>query len=259
MTRHVVFVHSTGLGPFMWAPYKPAIHSAMPDARVHVPANLGYAPGGAVNRPQTVGLAEEVHALVEQLGALDGEVHLVGHSYGGLLALELARAGQWQVRSLYLYEPVLFSALRLRENDIAAEAANEVRSMYANRQFFDDPADGGSEAWLEQFVDYWNGAGAWGAMPTKTKEAMRRVGWKMHLEVRAIATQARPFEAYALPISTTIVSGGRTTAAAREMARLLTEQMPLAQSQVLPELGHMGVAGRPDAVAASLVQHLQQR
>jgi hypothetical protein len=55
------------------------------------------------------------------------------------------------------------------------------------------------------------------------------------------------------------VSGGRTTAAARGMARLLAEQMPMAQNQVLPELGHMGVVGRPDMVAASLVEHLQQR
>ena len=41
MTRHVVFIHSTGLGPFMWAPYK----EAAGDARVHMPVNLGYAPG----------------------------------------------------------------------------------------------------------------------------------------------------------------------------------------------------------------------
>ena len=254
MTRHVVFIHSTGLGPFMWAPYK----DAAGEARLHMPVNLGYAPGGELARPQTVGLAEEVDALCKQLGTLEGDVHLVGHSYGGLVALELARSGRLPVRSLYVYEPVLFASLRERVDDITAEAANEVHSMYANRQFFDDAERGGDDAWLEQFVDYWNGAGAWGAMPPKAKDAMRRVGWKMHLEVRAIATQARPFEAYAMPIPTTVVSGGRSTAASREMSRLLAEQMPRAQSHVLPGLGHMGVMQRPDKVAATLVQHLQQ-
>ena len=254
MTRHVVFIHSTGLGPFMWAPYR----EAAGEARVHVPVNLGYAPGGELTRPQTVGLAEEVDALCKQLGALEGDVHLVGHSYGGLVALELARSGRQTVRSLYLYEPVLFASLRERVDDITSEAANDVRSMYANRHFFDDAEHGGDEAWLEQFVDYWNGAGAWGAMPPKAKAAMRRVGWKMHLEVRAIATQARPFEDYAMPIPTTVVSGGRSTAASREMSRLLADQMPMAQGHVLPGLGHMGVMERPDKVAATLVQHLQQ-
>lgn len=254
MTRHVVFIHSTGLGPFMWAPYK----DAAGEDRVHMPANLGYAPGGEVTRPQTVGLAEEVDALCKQLGALEGDVRLVGHSYGGLLALELARAGRLPMRSLYLYEPVLFASLRERVDDIAAEAANEVHSMDANRHFFDDAEHGGDEAWLEQFVDYWNGAGAWGAMPPKAQAAMRRVGWKMHLDVRAIATQARPFQAYAMHIPTAVVSGGRSRAASREMSRLLAEQMPMAQSQVLPGLGHMGVMDRPDKVAPSLVHHLQQ-
>ncbi|MDZ4251023.1 MAG: alpha/beta hydrolase [Sulfuritalea sp.] len=254
MTRHVVFIHSTGLGPFMWAPYK----IAAGDARIHMPVNLGYAPGGELIRPQTVGLAEETDALCKQLGALEGDVHLVGHSYGGLVALELARSGRLPVRSLYVYEPVLFASLRECMNEITAEAADDVRSMYANRRFFDDDEQGGDEAWLEQFVDYWNGAGAWGAMPPKAKDAMRRVGWKMHLEVRAIATQARPFEAYAMPIPTMVVSGGRTTAASREMSRLLAEQMPMAQSHILPGLGHMGVMERPDKVAATLVQHLQQ-
>ena len=142
MTRHVVFIHSTGLGPFMWTPYKDAVG----DARVHMPANLGYVPGGEVTRSQTVGLAEEVDALCEQLGALDGDVHLVGHSYGGLVALELARAGRLPVRSLYVYEPVLFASLRERVDDISAEAADEVRRVYADRRFFDDAGQGGDEA-----------------------------------------------------------------------------------------------------------------
>jgi pimeloyl-ACP methyl ester carboxylesterase len=80
----------------------------------------------------------------------------------------------------------------------------------------------------------------------------------MHLEVRVIATQARPFEAYALPIPTTVVSGGRSTAACLEMSRLLAEQMPMAHSHVLPGLGHMGVLEQPDKVAATLLQHLQR-
>lgn len=258
MTHHVVFIHSTGLGPFMWAPYKDAAMGAVSEARVHMPVNLGYAPGGELIRPQTVGLAEEVDALCQQLGDLEGDVHLVGHSYGGLVALEMALSGRLPVRSLYLYEPVLFASLRERVDDIAVEAANEVRSMYANRQFFEDAEHGGDDAWLEQFVDYWNGVGAWSAMPPKAQAAMRRVGWKMHLEVRAIATQARPFEAYALPIPTTVVSGAGSTAASREMSRLLAEQMPLAQSHVLPGLGHMGVMQRPDQVVATVVQHLQR-
>jgi pimeloyl-ACP methyl ester carboxylesterase len=51
-------------------------------------------------------LAEDAHAfeqLARHLGI--GPVHLVGHSYGALLALEIARRGGTEVRSLALIEP----------------------------------------------------------------------------------------------------------------------------------------------------------
>ena len=51
---------------------------------------------------------DAIEALVERLGE---PVHLVGHSYGGLLALKLARRDPSRIRSLTAYDPVAFGVL----------------------------------------------------------------------------------------------------------------------------------------------------
>jgi pimeloyl-ACP methyl ester carboxylesterase len=254
MSNHVVLIHSTGLGPFMWAPYLPLLG----EASALCPTNLGYAPGTELQRPQRVSLADEVNALARQLASLDGGIHVVAHSYGGLLALELARAGALDLRSLYLYEPVLFASLRERVDAIDDAAATEVQALYRDPTFYDDDAHGGDEAWLERFVDYWNRPGAWQAMSDRARAAMRRVGWKMHLEVRAVSTAARPFEAYRVDLPTTIVAGSRSTAAARAMARELAGELPHAESVTLDGVGHMGVLDAVGAVGPSLQAHLRR-
>src|SRR5205814_2008961 len=49
--------------------------------------------------------AEDVASFIQQLGA--GKVHLVGHSRGGYIALQLARAHPDLLRDLVLAEPAL--------------------------------------------------------------------------------------------------------------------------------------------------------
>ena len=254
MTSTVVFLHSTGLGPFMWTPYQ----SLAGDAKVLTPFNRGYGPGDEVARPEQVRVAEDVAALAGPLSEIPGGVHLVGHSYGGLLALELARLAPDRVKSLYLYEPVVFAALRERAHEIDPAAASDVRELYGDNSFFDDDVNGGDEAWLQRFIDYWNGPGAWLAMGERARAAMRRVGWKMHLEVKSVSVDAQPFEAYRLSQPVTVVAGEKSPATAREMARLLAAELPQASLRTLPGVSHMSVLDRPDVVGPSLAEHFRR-
>ncbi len=53
-------------------------------------------------------------ALVEHvLAGIDDPFHLVGHSYGGAVALHTALRHPTRVRSVFVHEPVLFHLLRL--------------------------------------------------------------------------------------------------------------------------------------------------
>lgn len=251
MTHSVAFLHSTGLGPFMWAPYLPCAG----DAPTRTPFNLGYAPGSELTPPARAGLADDAAHLEAALRD-GGPVHLVAHSWGATVALELARRRGLDVRSLWLYEPVLFGALAQRTGSLDADTATDLAAVL--REFRHAPAyEGGTDGWLRRFVAYWNGPGAWDAMAERARHAMRRVGWKMFQEVRSTFDDVPSFEAFRLDLPVTLVVGGRSPRPARAMSHLLALLLPDARVHALPGLGHMGVLDGGPQVAALLRDHLR--
>ncbi|HYA15183.1 MAG TPA: alpha/beta fold hydrolase, partial [Syntrophales bacterium] len=57
-------------------------------------------------------LDEETQLIRHLIDSIGESVHLVGHSYGGVLAMRLALSDQHRIASLTLIEPVVFNLLR---------------------------------------------------------------------------------------------------------------------------------------------------
>jgi pimeloyl-ACP methyl ester carboxylesterase len=254
----VLFVHSTGTGPFMWSRHLADLPVGLAPL---TPANLGYSPATALPAGQASTVADEVAHLRAQIPEGTEAVHLGGHSYGGLVAMSLAQAlaaeGRVAVRSLWLYEPVLFAPLKADEAGLPPDVAREVAWLYSDPLFLRED-HGGSEAWLQGFVDYWNQPGAWAALPDKARAMARQVGWKMFQEVRCVAREAQDFAHYRFAIPLTLVRGEHTTPPAREMLHRLATVNPHAEVTVLPGVGHMGVVSATEAVGQSLRAHWQR-
>src|SRR5262245_20234813 len=118
----------------------------------------GRSPGWSESRPLT--LADEVALLEPVIAATGRRVHVVGHSYGGAVALKLGLMHPDWLASLVLFEPVLFALLMARDPEPAAHEIIAVRSdtcAAVDRGDFDAAG--------ARFVDYWMGTGAWASMP----------------------------------------------------------------------------------------------
>lgn len=79
--------------------------------RVLAPDFLGSGKNPPWSDDVPFGYELDVALVAKALDALDAPVHLVGHSYGGLVALALARTLPHRVRSLAVYDPVAFGVL----------------------------------------------------------------------------------------------------------------------------------------------------
>jgi pimeloyl-ACP methyl ester carboxylesterase len=215
--------------------------------------------GGACPLPLTL---EEEAALVAPLLAEAGRVgdgggvHLVGHSYGGAVALKVACQHPQHVRSLVLYEPVAF---RLLLDDPASHAeANEILAVVAEMRTRLERDDAAAAA--QHFVDYWSGSGTWRAMPAEAREAMagrmpivmQHFGalFNERQQVAALARLGR------LDVPTLLLSGERTVATARRIAARLRTLLPAAVHESLPDLGHMGPLTHAALVAERIAMHL---
>jgi pimeloyl-ACP methyl ester carboxylesterase len=203
------------------------------------------------DRPLT--LADEI-ALAEPLLRAAGGAHLVGHSYGGAVALQLAQELPQLVRSLTLYEPVLFSLLAHHEP--RAPALREVLDMVGTMR--EATRAGLPRQAAHRFVDYWGGAGTWAAMAPARQSA---VASRMALVVQHFgavfgADLPNRDRLRRLPMPALCLTGERSTPAALRIGTLLRALWPAAHHETLPGLGHMGPVTHPDIVNARIQRFL---
>ena len=246
-----VFIHSTGTAPFMWDSIPEEVVRS--EDRVQ-PSNLGYPPDEPIPRGTKTTLAQEAAHVLAQLPA-EGDLHLVAHSYGGLIALELIPVLGARVRSVLLLEPVLFGALW---KDPTADAAvlERGRTFLDNPWFLTDEDKGGTDPWLEFFIDYWNRPGSWARMPELMRHHSLQVGWKMYQEVRSVFFEAGTFEDRPLPkVPVTLVMGERSPVEAREIVKSLARRHPWARVVELQGTGHMAPLTHPAKVADAVAEH----
>jgi pimeloyl-ACP methyl ester carboxylesterase len=239
--RIVVCLHSSGSSSRQWAALQARL---APEIRVIVPDLYGHGNARAWTGPADAIVEADAERVLEAIGGAGAPVHLVGHSYGGAVALRVAALEPDRVRSLALYEPVAFGLLL--QDDEPSYAA-EIVSV--GNAIVEQVALGHSLAAAEQFVDYWSGPGSWSSLPPFRRTAV----------LDRIATVAAHFrsllerptgvaELCRIDQPVLLMHGERTTRPVRRLVRLLEAALPRACVTTLARLGHMGPVTDPDAV-----------
>ncbi len=167
-----LFIHSTGTLPLIWDGVP---GDSLDGLAVIKPANLGYPPNEALERGASSSIEDDVRHVLAHVPDDGSKVHVLAHSYGGLIALKLLPLLGSRVESVYLFDPVLFGALP-HSGHAAQRAVEEAVAFRENEWFLHDETRGGSEEWIELFIDYWNRPGSWSRMPEHLKAFMRSVG-----------------------------------------------------------------------------------
>ena len=190
-------------------------------------------------------LADEV-ALVEPILREVGSVHLVGHSYGGAVALKVAELHPHAVSSVVAYEPVLFRWLFDFDADSpAAHEAIDIADRLRRSMHYRDYS--GAAA---RFLDYWCGTGTWNAMSAERKQAAAApdAGRVARISRPWLAT-LRPRSAYAAFARRSCCWKARARSRARVASvRLLRAELSQAAHERLADMGHMGPITHADEV-----------
>ncbi|MFO1313276.1 MAG: alpha/beta hydrolase [Burkholderiales bacterium] len=111
--------------------------------------------------------AEDVAAFIEARGL--GPVHLLGHSRGGAVALQVALRHPSLVRTLMLSDPGGLEAL-LPPSPEGEAMARQSAEMFARLR--DNLAAGDAQAALRRFVEDLNGPGAWERRTPEQRQLM---------------------------------------------------------------------------------------
>lgn len=246
-----------------------ALHCSGSDGRQWRKLGLALGPAFDIRAPDLYGctstgpwqgtgrftLAHEAEAIVSLIDGLAAPVHLVGHSYGGGVALRGAIERPRAIRSLVLYEPSAFHLLK-QMGGRGFESYSEIRTLA------DDVAEGvarGANAQAaRRFIDYWNGPGAWDALTPEIRSEL--LGWlpKAPLDFQALIEEQTRAAAYrSLDCAFLVLRGEHAPKPSRLISEEIARIVPGGRVEIVAGAGHMGPLSHGEEVASLIASHIR--
>ncbi|WP_280152226.1 alpha/beta hydrolase [Piscinibacter sp. XHJ-5] len=167
--------------------------------------------------------------------------HLVGHSYGGGVALRLAHDRPSRLHSLTLFEPTAFHLLP------DADALAELRAVAA---VVTGAAEGDRLAATACFIDFWSGAGTFAALAPSRQQALARLLPKAALDFQALFGAPQTLSDIAgldQVLPTLLLGGQRSPGCTQALLLALAGALPDARVCWVPS-GHMAPVSDPALV-----------
>jgi pimeloyl-ACP methyl ester carboxylesterase len=182
-------------------------------------------------------LEHEVELVAARLGRLipaRDRIHLVGHSYGGLVALRFAQYASDRIASLSVYEPVAFQLLD--DEDAALADVKRLASRVSRLV-----AAGCHRYAAQAFVDFWNGDGSYARLPQHAQAGIARRVDKLPLDFQAASSWPMTLEDICGIAAPTLLLGGkRSPAVVQRVHARLVGAIPGSRAALF-DAGHMGL------------------
>jgi pimeloyl-ACP methyl ester carboxylesterase len=248
----VIALHCSGAGAGQWRRLREMLG---PGYDLIAPEHYGCDSIGPWTGEHAFRLADEAARTIALIDDAYGTVHLVGHSYGGAVALHAALARPDRIASLTLYEPSAFHLL----GRIADGAAPLAEIVSVARRTGEGVMRGDYRGAAAFFVDYWGGPGAWDAMRPALQSGLARWAPKAPLDFTALIEEPTPAGAYAaLHVPVLVLRGEHAPAPTRLIAERLPTLLPAAHRAVVAGAGHMGPLTHAAEVNALMVGHIAE-
>jgi pimeloyl-ACP methyl ester carboxylesterase len=248
----VIALHCSGAGAGQWRGLGDMLGT---DYELIAPEHYGCESTGPWTGDHAFTLADEAARTIALIDDAYGKVHLVGHSYGGAVALHAALARPDRIASLTLYEPSAFHLLKQFAGGATAFA--EISALA--RSTGEDVISGDYRGAAARFVDYWSGPGAWDALRPSHQAALARWMPKAPLDFAALIQEPTPASAYAdLHFPVLVLRGEHAPAPTRVIAQRLATLCPAVRLAIVAGAGHMGPLTHAVAVHALMVKHIAE-
>jgi pimeloyl-ACP methyl ester carboxylesterase len=247
----VIALHCSGAGAGEWRQLGEALGTAY---TLFAPEHYGCERTGPWTGGHAFTLADEAARTIELIDESANKVHLVGHSYGGGVALHVALARPARMASLTLYEPSAFHLLKIMGDRGAAGFAEIATISRATAQ---GVIAGDYARAAATFVEYWCGAGAWAELRPAVQAALVRWLPKAPLDFRALIEEPTPLAAYRdLHMPVLVMRGEHAPRSTRTIAETLPSILPQASLVVVDGAGHMGPLTHGSSVAELIAEHI---
>ncbi len=246
MQQTVLMLHSSLSSGRQWQSLKLALKAQY---QVLNPDLLGYG-SNTEKYPSPMQLADEAKQLWPLLdGKAAGSVILVGHSFGGAVALHMARTRPELFKAVLLFEPVAFHLLKATEPVLY----QQVQQLSQNMLSLNPPQA------AELFIDYWQGDEYFSHLPDVMQQKLIAQVGKVAADFEALSGEPATLTDYATTIQCPVllVSGEQSQLSAQRLAVMLAGSLPCVEFQTV-KTGHMGPVTDAELVNTILLEFIQR-
>lgn len=239
-------LHSSLSSGRQWQSLKLALKA---DYKVLNPDLLGYG-SNSESYPRPMQLADEASLLWPLLdGKPAASVILIGHSFGGALALHMARVRPELFKAVVLFEPVAFHLLKTTEPALYQQVQQLSQQMLNL-----SPEDAAA-----LFIDYWQGDGYFSNLPHVMQQKLTRQVGKVAADFEALSAEPAKLADYATAIRSPVLllSGAQSQLSAQRLATMLAGALPCVEFKTV-KTGHMGPVTDAELVNSVLLEFIQR-
>jgi pimeloyl-ACP methyl ester carboxylesterase len=217
---------------------------------------LGYGQSNFPNRlaaDKNFVLENEVDSIVATLSGLisAGEsVHIVGHSYGGAVALRCAYQFPLRIKSLTLYEPVAFHLLSYGDSGLIhiLSLVDTIESLLIRDKKFEATA---------HFVNFWRGEGAFDKLDDVQQMQSMRCLNKTILDFQALLSERATLEDYRhIEAPCCLIGGLQSQPVAHQVLARLSTMFGASRKMIWLPAGHMAPITNPDLVEPHIIDFI---
>jgi pimeloyl-ACP methyl ester carboxylesterase len=197
--------------------------------------------------------AHDAEVLLAAIDRLGGHADVVAHSGGSLGALLAALERPGAIRTLTLFEPVLFDLLREAADPELQPVLDHARTY---RELFEHH---GAAAAMAAFVEFWNGPGTWQRLPDLVRDAMLSGADRLYCEWGLLLSGASgPTRADLARLFTPVLylCGDRTIAPVKRITEIAQAALPSCRAVTVQGATHMAPFTHAAQVIGDLEAHL---
>lgn len=236
----VVLIHSSVAGAGQWRGLMEDLAGEFSLLAVNL---FGYGRTDPWDAERAQTLLDQARLLEQVLPDTIGRFSIVGHSFGGSVAMKAAALYGDRVDRLVLIEPNPFYLLPEHGRDAAFAEALSLRNCIK-----ENGGRGDWEAAAAVFANYWTGEGSWEAMPPDRRAKFARALRPNFHEWDAVMNETTPMAGWraALPRDTTVIRAEDTVLSIAEIFDLMQAACPDWQFENIGEGGHMAALTKPE-------------
>ncbi|MGD8808368.1 MAG: alpha/beta hydrolase [Gammaproteobacteria bacterium] len=246
----LVLLHAGGTSAAHWRKMTPLLQNRF---RVVAPDLIGFGETSSWHGARDLTHDDQADLVRDLLnGAIGCPVHLVGHSYGGAVAVRFGLRFPKMVKSMVLIEPVLSPLLPQVGEHALFEAERKLATA-----FIEDAEAGRSVSAWRRFIDHHNGDGTWESLSGNARYRFLGMTRETADAYRSNLNNATTLDdLHDLDVPTMVVCGARTSETYRRICAVLRAHLPRCIALTLDDAPHMSPLTHPSQVADAIMRHV---